>query len=217
MHADRRALPFRCEVNLSKMDNGRLQVTSECQSAIPLKRVLTAGRRFWCDHPVPPFRVTAGKLSASFVVLLLPLLFYGCSVLFVSPYDEMTDRAANELTTRTEIFLVQYAARTDETGKVMKSGKSYDREAAAFYNEARGAVAAMLLRSEQEEKNDEEVQILRDLSRQYDRLEASHRLGTITMNSAAGLHRTLRALLHVQLTKKHLATSKEPTTTPATP
>jgi len=146
------------------------------------------------------------------VLLLLPLLLCGCSVLFVSPYDEVTDRSANELTTRTEIFLVRYAARIDETGNVIRSGKSYDSEAAAFYNEARGTVDAMLLRSEQKEKNEEEIQILQDVRQQYDRLEASHRLGRITKNSAAGLHRTLRALLHVQLVKKHLATSKQPTT-----
>jgi hypothetical protein len=138
-------------------------------------------------------------------VLLLPLVLCSCSVLFVSPYDEVTDRSANELTTRTEIFLARYAAGADKSGSIIKNGKSYDREAAAFYSDARGAVAAMLLRSEQKEKNDEEIEILKDLSRQYDRLEASHRLGTITMNSAAGLHRTLRALLHVQLSKKHIA------------
>ena len=86
------------------------------------------------------------------MLLLLPLLLCGCSVLFVSPYDEVTDRSANELTTRTEIFLVRYAARTDETGNVIRSGKSYDSEAAAFYNEAHGTVDAILLRSEQKEK-----------------------------------------------------------------
>ena len=117
-------------------------------------------------------------------------------MLFVSPYDEVTDRSANELTTRTEIFLVRYAARTDETGNVIRSGKSYDSEA-ALYNEARGTVDAMLLRSEQKEKNEEEIQILQDVRQQYDRLEASHRLGRITKNSAAGLHRTLRALLRL--------------------
>jgi len=49
---------------------------------------------------------------------LLPLLFASCSVLFVSPYDEVTDRAATELVTKTEIFIVRYAGTTDETGTV---------------------------------------------------------------------------------------------------
>jgi hypothetical protein len=144
---------------------------------------------------------------------LLLICLGGCSVLFVSPYDELTDRSANELIIRTEAFLGRYAVKTDETGKVTTSGKPYDGEAGAFYNEARAAVNAMLLRSEQKAKNEEEIQILQDLGRQYDRLEASHRLGTITKNSAAGLHRTLRALSRVQLTKKQIGTSKESTTT----
>jgi triphosphoribosyl-dephospho-CoA synthetase len=140
---------------------------------------------------------------------LLPLLFAGCSVLFVSPYDEVTDRSATELATKTETFLARYAATT-QAGKIVKPGKPYDSEAASFYNEARGAAAAMLLRSEQKSKNEEEIQILRDLITRYDQLEASHRLGTITNSSAPGLHRTMRALLQVQLAKKHIGTSKAP-------
>ena len=145
------------------------------------------------------------------LLALLPLLFASCSVLFVSPYDEVTDRAATELVTKTEIFIVRYAATTDETGHIVRRGKPYDAEAATFYTEARGATAAMLLRSEQKDKNEEEVQILRNLSTRYDQLEASHRLGSITKTSAAGLLRTLRALVQVQLTKKHIATSNEAT------
>jgi uncharacterized lipoprotein NlpE involved in copper resistance len=87
--------------------------------------------------------------------------------------------------------------------------KPYDGEAATFYTEARGAAAAMLLRSEQKDKNDEEIQILQNLSTRYDQLEASHRLGSITKTFAAGLQRTLRALVQVQLTKKHIATSNQ--------
>ena len=74
----------------------------------------------------------------------------------------------------------------------------------------------MLLRSGQKSKNEEEIQILRDLSTRYDQLEQSHRLGTITKTSASGLHRTLRALLQVQLAKKHIGTSKTPTSESAT-
>jgi hypothetical protein len=146
---------------------------------------------------------------------LLPLLFASCSVLFVSPHDEVTDRAATDLVTKTEIFIVGYAATTDETGRIVRRGKPYDHEAATFYNEARGAAAAMLLRSEQKDKNEEEIQILRNLSTRYDQLEASHRLGSITKTSAAGLLRTLRALVQVQLTKKHIATSNEATSASA--
>jgi len=154
--------------------------------------------------------VRIGRRAFS-LLALLPLFVASCSVLFVSPYDEMTDRAATELVTKTEIFIVRYATTTDETGQIVRRGKPYDAEAAIFYNEARGAAAAMLLRSEQKDKNDEEIQILRNLSTRYDQLEASHRLGLITKTSAAGLHRTLRALVQVQLTKKHIGTSKEAT------
>ena len=145
---------------------------------------------------------------------LLALLFTSCTVVFVSPYDEMTDRAATDLVTKTEKFLARYAAMTNETGRVMRPGKTYDDEAAKFYNEARGDVAAILIRSEQKAKNEEEIQILRDLSTRYVQLEASHRLGPITVSSAAGLHRSVRALLHVQLTKKHIGTAKAATSNP---
>jgi hypothetical protein len=147
--------------------------------------------------------------------LFLPLLMGGCAVMFVSPYDEMTDRSATELVLRTETFLVRYAAVTDETGNVAQEGKPYDREAAAFYTDAKGAAAAILFRSEQKAKNEEEIEILRNLITRYGQLEASHRLGRITKTSAAGLHRTLRALLQVQLTKKHIGTAAAPTTAPA--
>jgi hypothetical protein len=142
------------------------------------------------------------------VLALLTFLLAGCSVLFVSPYDEMTDRAITELVANTETFLARYAATVDDTGKLVKRGKAYDDEAARFYNEARGAAAGILLRSEQKDKNDEEIRILKNLSTRYDQLEASHRLGTITRNSAAGLRRSFGALLQVQLTKKHIGTSK---------
>jgi hypothetical protein len=149
-----------------------------------------------------------------YLFTLLVLLMAGCSVLFVSPYDEMTDRAATELVTRTETFLGRYAAATDETGRLLRRGKAYDDEAAKFYNDARGAAAAMLIRSEEKDKNEEEIGILQDLGNQYTKLEASHRLGTITKSSASGLRRCSRALLHVQLTKKHIGTSKTSATAP---
>jgi len=109
------------------------------------------------------------------LLALLPLLFASCSVLFVSPYDEVTDRAATELGTKTEIFIVRYAGTADETGHIVRRGKPYDAEAATFYTEARGAVAAMLLRSEQKDENEEEIQILRNLVTRYSQLEASYR------------------------------------------
>jgi hypothetical protein len=109
------------------------------------------------------------------LLALLPLLFASCSVLFVSLYDEVTDRAATDLVTKTEIFIVRYATTTNETGHTVRHGKPYDAGAATFYNEARGAAAAMLLRSEQKDKNDEEIQILRNLVTRYGQLEASHR------------------------------------------
>jgi hypothetical protein len=160
----------------------------------------------------PLARSTPAKL---WFLALLPLLLAGCSVLFVSPYDEMTDRAVSELVTKTETFLGRYSATTNDMGRLIKAGRSYDDEAARFYNEARGSVAAILLRSEQKEKNTEEIKILGDLSGQYDRLEASHRLGTITKSSAFGLRTTLRALLQVQLTKKHIGTYKTSSSPPA--
>jgi hypothetical protein len=150
-----------------------------------------------------------------YLFTLLALLMAGCSVLFVSPYDEMTDRAISDLVVKTETFLGRYSATTNDLGRLVKAGRAFDDEAAKFYNEARGATAAIRLRSEQKDKNEEEIKMLRDLSSQYDRLEASHRLGTITKQSAKGLHTTLRSLLQVQLTKKHIGTYKTNSSSPA--
>jgi hypothetical protein len=113
-----------------------------------------------------------GRVSS--LLALLSLLVASCSVLFVSLYDEVIDRAATDLVTKTEIFIVLYTTTTNETGHTVRHGKPYDAGAATFYNEARGAAAAMLLRSEQKDKNDEEIQILRNLVTRYGQLEASH-------------------------------------------
>lgn len=78
-----------------------------------------------------------------YLLALWPLLFASCSVLFVSPYYEVTDRAATELVTKTEIFIVRYAGTANETGHTVRRGKPCDAGAATFYNEARGAAAAM--------------------------------------------------------------------------
>lgn len=141
-------------------------------------------------------------------LFFVPLLLASCSsVVFVSDYDEVTDQAATELAARTETFLARYAASTNETGTITREGKSYDSEAATFYAEARGAAAAILLRADQKLHNEDEINVVQSLIKQYERLEASHRLGTITPKSAAGLHRTLRSLLNIQLTKKHIGTT----------
>jgi hypothetical protein len=106
------------------------------------------------------------------LVALLPLLLASCSVLFVSPYDEVTARAATELVTKTETFLVRMSRHRRDGNDFV--ARKYDREASTFYNEGRVTTAAMLPRSEQKEKNEEEIRILRNLSSRYDQLEASH-------------------------------------------
>lgn len=53
------------------------------------------------------------------LLALLPLLFASRSVLFVSPYYEVTDRAANDVLTKTAIFIVHSAATTDKTGQIV--------------------------------------------------------------------------------------------------
>ena len=147
--------------------------------------------------------------AALAVFLPLVLLLASCSVLFVSPYDEITDRGVNDLVARTETFLVRYAGVTDDTGATVQRGRAYDAAAATFYSEARGAASAMLLRSSEKAKNEEEIEILTSVDNQYRQLEASHRLGRITRKSAAGLHRTLRSLLRVQLIKKGIGTPSQ--------
>ena len=164
-------------------------------------------------HPCAPEQTVLSASVRRFRAWLLllatvfPIILTGCSILLVSPYDETTDRAASELVLRTETFLSRYAAVTDHSGSTVVAGKPYDSAAGEFYDGARGAAAAMLVRSSQKAKNSEEIQILTNLGPQYARLEKSHRLGLITQTSASGLRRSLRALSHIQLVKKRIGTT----------
>lgn len=158
------------------------------------------------------FSIAEVKYAVFFALLLV---FSSCSVTFLAAYDEVTDRAITDLTVRTEAFLARYAGVTDNSGRIVRSGKSYDAEAAAFYDQSCGAVAAILLRSGEKANNTEEVNILHRLDERYRKLQESHRLGPITQDSAAALHRSLRALTHIQLTKKHIGTTQQTAAEPA--
>jgi hypothetical protein len=56
-------------------------------------------------------------------------------------------------------------------------------KAASFYGEERGDAAAVLPRSEQKDKSEEEIEILRNLSTRYAQPGASHRLCSIKKTS----------------------------------
>jgi hypothetical protein len=61
------------------------------------------------------------------LLALLSMLLASCSVLFVSPYYEGTDRAATDLVTKTAIFYCPLCRTTDKTGQIVSRGKSYDQ------------------------------------------------------------------------------------------
>lgn len=181
---------------------------------------MTALRTVAPARPSPAHRASSRErsrpdawLRLATLILVTAILFAssGCAVTLLSSYDEETDRAASELITRTETFLARYAAVADQSGAIIRKGRPYDSEAAAFYDDARGRAAAILLRSREKDprQNKDEIDIVTNLDRRYLRLQDSHRLGTITTTSASGLRRSLRALVHVQLTKKHIGTAKQ--------
>jgi hypothetical protein len=122
---------------------------------------------------------------------LLALLFSGCAVMFVAPYDEFTDRALYDLHLKTSAFIARASA----------TGASY-ADSAAFYQEAIATVGAIRSRAEMQPRNENETNLLNQLEDQYRRLAAKHRLGPIRPSLAGSLEFSFRKLTRAQLAKK---------------
>jgi len=109
----------------------------------------------------------AGRPGA-LLALLLGLLFAGCSVLFVAPYDVVIDESLTNLYGQTLTFL----------DRMERTGDSYASQR-AFYDEAKGTVSAIKVRAALLPKNSGTIKNLDELSGQYDRLAELHRQGPL--------------------------------------
>jgi hypothetical protein len=135
------------------------------------------------------------RLRLARLSTVLVLLFTGCAVTLVGPYDAITDQSVTDLSTRTELFL----ERMEATG----GGYSANRD---FYRDAKANIHTIRLRAELYPKNEGELKLLDQLSENLDNLAQLHRAGPLT--GVAGqtardlIDGNFRSLLEVELAKK---------------
>ena len=135
------------------------------------------------------------------MALFLPLLLVGCAVMFVSSYDEVTDRE------------IQDAAKTTETliGDVVANGTSY-KEHAREYRQIDGALGALEMRSATYQKNEAEVDLIQKLRAALRNLQRTHKeVGPFRPAEAEGVRSLFRSLIHHELAKKRSAGTGGPT------
>jgi hypothetical protein len=127
--------------------------------------------------------------------LLLPLLLAGCAVMFVSSYDEITDRE------------IQDAAKTTEAliGDVLANQTSY-HEHAKEYRQIDGALGALEMRASNYQKNEAEIELLQKSRAALRNLQRTHKeIGPFRLAEAEGVRSLFRSLIHHELAKKRSA------------
>jgi hypothetical protein len=131
------------------------------------------------------------------LAILLMLCAVGCTVLFVSPYDEKFDQGVSDLQQKTEVFLA----------KIAKS-KATHSNSGDFYTDARGEIEALRSRAlvYGEDKNKGTLAELDLLQKAFEQMEQYHRAGPITGSGYEAMRNTLgahfRALLQIEVHKK---------------
>jgi len=131
--------------------------------------------------------------------LLLPLLLVGCAVIFVSSYDEITDREIQEAAKTTEVLI----------GDVLANQTSY-HEHAKEYREIDGALGA--LRAANYQKNEAEIELLQKTRAALRNLQRTHKeIGPFRVAEAEGVRSLFRSLIHHELAKKRSAGIGGPT------
>ena len=113
--------------------------------------------RFACAH----------LLSGLFIFVIFTIT--GCTVKFISSYDEATDVAVTALHRKVETFFI-----TLESGEGLP-GCTYDNHK-KFYEEAKVDISAIQVRAEAIPKNEITIQQLKLLSNSLDQLEQLHKL-----------------------------------------
>jgi len=133
--------------------------------------------------------------------LLLPLLLVGCAVIFVSSYDEITDREIQEAAKTTEVLI----------GDVLANQTSY-REHAKEYREIDGALGALEMRASNYQKNEAEIELIQKTRAALRDLQRTHKeIGPFRLAEAEGVRSLFRSLIHHELAKKRSAGIGGPT------
>jgi hypothetical protein len=132
--------------------------------------------------PAPGALIALAALSCA-------VLFSGCAVSFVAPYDETTDRLLTELSQKTETA----AVRAD-------AGQLSAEEREKFYSESLGTVRTLQVRAELFVKNEGEIFSLGELKKLFERLQKrdAQPLTSVT----TGLRGSLKDLQQIELAKK---------------
>lgn len=147
-------------------------------------RFLPAMNTLPSSSTVLPLRLLAAVVAA--------FALSGCTISLVSSYDEVTDKAVQDLAAKTEAVIA------DAT---LNSG-SY-RKHASFYTEAQGAIAAIEMRSALYKQNEAEIATLGRLRTATRNMGRIHQIaGSLRPAEAEGVRSLLRSLIHHQLAKK---------------
>jgi hypothetical protein len=138
---------------------------------------------------------TAAQLA---VMTTAAALLTSCAVMWVGPYDEVTDKAIMDLQTKTE----QFFAKAESTGANYESSKT-------FYQDAKASTRSIRLRAELygKEKNKGELDDIDRLEENLDNLVKLHQAGPLTGKAGAiaraQLEANFQSLLQIELAKKH--------------
>lgn len=129
------------------------------------------------------------RLSFAAITATAALLLAGCSVMFIAPYDETTDRLLNDLSVKTET-----AIASADAGQLSAS----ERE--KFFDESLGTVRTMKARASLFAKNDEEIKALAALEQRY--LDLKQHGASPRTSLSTGLRLTLLDLQQIEIAKK---------------
>jgi len=133
--------------------------------------------------------------------LFLPLLLVGCAVMFVSSYDEVTDREIQDAAKRAEALI----------GDVLANQTSYN-EHAKEYRQIDGALGALEMRASAYQKNEAEIELIQKLRAALCNLQRTHKeIGPFRPAEAEGVRSLFRSLIHHELAKKRSAGIGGPT------
>ncbi|MFQ5847954.1 MAG: hypothetical protein ACE5IQ_09860 [Candidatus Methylomirabilales bacterium] len=114
-------------------------------------------------HPATHLRVRFALVMFS----LLTLVVSGCSVKFISDYDEVTDKSATALHKNVERFLLKMEATAGSSAGTYRKNKT-------FYDEAKVALSSMRMRAKAIPNNRLTVQHIELLEKNIDALRTLH-------------------------------------------
>jgi hypothetical protein len=125
----------------------------------------------------------------------LSLLLVGCSVVFVSSYDEVTDQQIQDAAKKTEALI----------GDVLANRTSYNQHA-KDYQEIDGTLGALEMRAANYQNNEAEIKLIQDLRAALGNLRRIHKeFGPFRQAEAEGVRSLFRSLIHLELSKKRSA------------